>query len=68
VAPVKKMRDDFVLHPVTEKNLSQFLKIRFNFPKNDLGRRHAEQAKIGKKNEKGDFFVMGGIPDPPLRW
>jgi hypothetical protein len=65
VAPVKKLREVFVLHPVMEKNLSRFLKIRFHFPKNGLGRRHAEQAKIGKKLKKRFFFVIGGIPDPP---
>jgi hypothetical protein len=39
----------FVLHPIMEKNLSQFFKICFHFPQNGLGRRHDEQAKIGKK-------------------
>jgi hypothetical protein len=47
-----------------EKPLSVF-KIRFHLPKNGLGRRHAEQAKIGKKLKKRFFFVIGGIPDPP---
>jgi hypothetical protein len=28
----EKMRDFFVLHPVMEKNLSRFFKIRFIFP------------------------------------
>jgi hypothetical protein len=43
------MREVFVLHPVMEKNLSRFLKIHFHLPRNGLGRRHAEQAKIGEK-------------------
>jgi hypothetical protein len=32
VAPVKKMREVFVLHPVTEKKLSRFFKIRIILP------------------------------------
>jgi hypothetical protein len=36
VAPVKKLREVFVLHPVIEKKISQFLKIRFHLPKNGL--------------------------------
>jgi hypothetical protein len=32
VAPVKKLREVFVIHPVTEKNLSRFLKFIFIFP------------------------------------
>jgi hypothetical protein len=38
----EKMGEVFVIHPVIEKNLSQFLKISFQFPKNGLRRRHAE--------------------------
>jgi hypothetical protein len=49
MAPVKKLREVFVLHPVMEKNLSRFLKIHFHLPRNGLGRRHDEQAKIGEK-------------------
>jgi hypothetical protein len=55
MAPVKKLREVFVLHPVMEKNLSQFLKFIFICPENGLGRRHAEQAKM-VKNEKSGFF------------
>jgi hypothetical protein len=49
VAPVKKMREVFVLHPVMEKNLSQFLKIHFLSPGIGFRRWHVEQAKMGKK-------------------
>jgi hypothetical protein len=49
VAPVKKLREVFVLHPVTEKNLSWFLKIHFLLPGIGLGRWHAEQEKMGEK-------------------
>jgi hypothetical protein len=49
VALVKKLREVFFLHPVMEKKISRFLKISFHFPKNSLGRRHAEQAKTGEK-------------------
>jgi hypothetical protein len=61
----EKMREVFVLHPVMEKNLSRFLKIHFHLPRIGLGRRHAEQAKMGEKWEKRFFFREGGIPDPP---
>jgi hypothetical protein len=47
-----------------KKPLSVF-KIHFHFPRNGLGRRHAEQAKMAKKREKAVFFREGGIPDPP---
>jgi hypothetical protein len=69
MAPVKKLREVFVLHPVMEKNLSRFLKIHFRSPGIGFGRRHTEQAKMGDflKNigESGFFFREGGIPDPP---
>jgi hypothetical protein len=32
VEPVKKLREVFFLHPVTEKKLSRFFKIRFICP------------------------------------
>jgi hypothetical protein len=58
------MRDFFVLHPVTEKNLSHFLKIRFHFPKISSGKRCAEQAKNGE-NEKKWFFFGKWYSGPP---
>jgi hypothetical protein len=60
MAPVKKMREVFVLHPVTEKNLSRFLKIRIILPKNAL-----KDMLNWSKWRKSGFFGMGGIPDPP---
>jgi hypothetical protein len=49
VAPVKKLREVFVLHPVTEKKPLSVFKNSFSFAQNLLGKRHAEQAKNGKK-------------------
>jgi hypothetical protein len=68
VAPVKKMREVFVLHPVMEKNLSRFFKIHFHFPRIAFGRRHAEQAKMGEKIGKSVFFWGRWYSGPPLRW
>jgi hypothetical protein len=38
VAPVKNMREVFVLHPVMNKNLSRFFKIHFRFPRIAFGK------------------------------
>jgi hypothetical protein len=66
MAPVKKLRDFFFFILLRRKTSLGFLKIRFNFPKNGLGRRHAEQAKIGKKYEKGGFvFGKAVFRTPP---
>jgi hypothetical protein len=64
VAPVKKMREVFFIHPVMEKKFSQFLKIHFHLPRIDLGRWHDEQAKMGEKLEKR-FFWDGWYSVPP---
>jgi hypothetical protein len=61
----KKMREVFVLHPIMEKNLSLFLKIRFHLPKNGLIRRHDEQVKIGKNLKKQFFFRDWWYSGPP---
>jgi hypothetical protein len=67
MAPVKKLREVFVLQAVMEKNLSRFLKIHFHLPRNGLGRRHVEQAKMGE-NGKSGFFSGRWYSGPPLRW
>jgi hypothetical protein len=68
VAPVKKLREVFVLQPVMRKNLSQIFKIRLHLPRISSGKRRAEQAKIGKKMKKAVFFRDGWYSGPPLRW
>jgi hypothetical protein len=67
MAPVKKLREVFVLHPVTEKKISRFLKFIFICPES-ASEEDMEQAKMGdfsKKLGKAVFFWEGGIPDPP---
>jgi hypothetical protein len=50
-----------------EKNLSLLLKIHFHLPKNDLGRRHVEQEKMGENGKNG--FIFGKVVfRTPLRW
>jgi hypothetical protein len=65
VAPVKKMREVFVLHPVMEKNLSQFLKIHFHFPRISSRKRCAEQAKNGENEKSGFVFGKAVFRTPP---
>jgi hypothetical protein len=67
VAPLKKLREVFVLHPVMRKNLSRIFKIHFHFPRIRFERRHGEQAKNGKKLKKW-FFSGRRYSGPPLRW
>jgi hypothetical protein len=62
---VQKMREFFVLQAVTEKNLSQFLKIHFHFSRNDLGRRHAEQEKKKAKMRKTVLFSRRKVFQTP---
>jgi hypothetical protein len=52
VAPVKKMREVFVLHPVTEKNLSRFSKFIFVFLE-------SFQKKTGQNWKNNGFVKMG---------
>jgi hypothetical protein len=71
VAPVKKMKDVFVLHPILNKNLSWILKtISFcleYFPKIDW-------SKLAKKKRFFGFFWVSGFAGEsgfgwtPLRW
>jgi hypothetical protein len=67
VAPVKKMREVFVLHPVTEKNLSRFFKIRFRLPGILLQKKTGQNWKNSGfvKMGEGGFGEVSGIPDPP---
>jgi hypothetical protein len=65
VAPVKKLREVFVLHPVMEKNLSRFLKFVFIFPELASEEDMLNRQKWAKNEKSGFFFGMGGIPDPP---
>jgi hypothetical protein len=68
--PVKNMKSNFVLHPMMNKNLSQFFKIHLHFPGILFGSRRVEQAKMGGF----EFFGEGGFAEgkvvsrPPLRW
>jgi hypothetical protein len=66
MAPVKKLREVFVLHPVMEKNLSRFLKFHFICPESpsedDMMNRQKWVLKFGKS---GFWRGIGGIPDPP---
>jgi hypothetical protein len=48
-----------------EKNLSRFLKIHFHFPRNGLGRRHVEQAKMGENRKNGFIFGKAVFRTPP---
>jgi hypothetical protein len=62
---VKKMRDFFVLYPVMEKNLSQFLKIRFHFPRISSGKGRVEQTKNGENEKRGFVFGKAVFQTPP---
>jgi hypothetical protein len=61
MAPVKKLREFFVLQAVTEKNFSRFLKICFHFPKS------ASEEDWSKSCERG-FFGGRVVFWTPLRW
>jgi hypothetical protein len=64
------MREVFVLHPVMEKNLSQFSKIHFRF----LGILPGKKTGQNGKNGGFEFLGEGGFlgerwySRPPLRW
>jgi hypothetical protein len=58
--PVKKMREVFFLHPVTEKNLSRFFKIHFSLPRIAF-----EIDMLVKNVAKAVFLAKVVIPDPP---
>jgi hypothetical protein len=55
MAPVKNMKEVFVLQPVMNKNLSLFFKIHLHFLGILFGSRRVEQAKMG-----GFEFFWGG--------
>jgi hypothetical protein len=60
--PVKKLRDFFVLHPVMEKNLSRFFKIRFSSA-------HKSLCKLTSQNAAKAVFLGGRVVfRTPLRW
>jgi hypothetical protein len=50
---VKKLREVFVLHSVTERNLSQFFKIPSSLVRNFLGK------QVVKTGENGFFCYFG---------
>jgi hypothetical protein len=64
MAPVKKLREVFVLHPVMEKNLSRIFKNSFSFAQNPSEEDMLNRQKWVKMG-KAVFFREGGIPDPP---
>jgi hypothetical protein len=52
--PVKKLREIFFLHPVMEKNLSRFFKIRFILPRKSL-------CKLTDQNVEKTVFLGGRV-------
>jgi hypothetical protein len=65
VAPLQKLREVFVLQPVLRKNLSRIFKIHLRFPRNCLGRTHAETGKNGKNMKKWFFSRKAVFRTPP---
>jgi hypothetical protein len=58
MAPVKKLKDVFVIHPIMEKKFSWFFKIHFGFPK------IAFRNRLVKNVAKVVFLAKVVIPDP----
>jgi hypothetical protein len=55
VAPLKKLKEVFVLQPMLRKNLSCIFKIRLRFPKNQSERGRGKIGKNGKTKAKVVF-------------
>jgi hypothetical protein len=63
------MREVIVLHPILEKNLSQFFKIPSGFPGNSLGRQVVKlcEKMVFDLGESG-FWRGKWYSGPPLGW
>jgi hypothetical protein len=70
MAPVKNMKDVFVLQPVLNKNLSRFFKIRLHLPGICFGSRCVEQAEMDGFEFLGEGGFAEGkvVSEPTLRW
>jgi hypothetical protein len=70
MAPVKNMKDGFVLYHVLNKNLSHFFKIRLHLRGILFGSRRVEHAKMGSFEILGEGSFTEGkvVLGPPLRW